>query len=85
MIQSMNFNVGTRDGKWFALWDDPEVKMEGPARDTEAEALKDRDHAAQLAVMILRTRMPGAKITVEKPNYHRLGEYRDVFDADGEQ
>jgi hypothetical protein len=67
MIHSLNFNVGQRDGKWFALWDDAETNnhMEGPARDTEAEAIADRDHAAQLAVMVLRQRMPGAVITKE--------------------
>jgi hypothetical protein len=68
MIHSLNFNVGQRDGKWFALWDDAETDnhMEGPARDTEAEAIADRDRAAQLAVMVLRTHMPGAIITNER-------------------
>jgi predicted RNase H-like HicB family nuclease len=66
MIQSMNFNVGTRDGKWYALWDDPDGKMEGPARDTEAEALADRDRATQLAVMALRKHIPGATVTTKR-------------------
>lgn len=68
MIHSLNFNVGQRDGKWFALWDGAETDnhMEGPARDTEAEAIADRDRAAQLAVMVLRAHMPGAIITNER-------------------
>ena len=68
MIHSLNFNVGQRDGKWHACWDDAEtkIKMEGPARDTEAEAIADRDRAAQLAVMVLRAHMPGAIITNER-------------------
>ena len=68
MIHSMNFSVGQRDGKWFALLDEAETNthMEGPARDTEAEAIADRDHSAQLAVMVLRAHMPGAIITNER-------------------
>jgi hypothetical protein len=64
MIQSMKFNVGTRDGKWYAVWDDPDGNMEGPPRDTHEEALKDRDYAVQMAVMSMRTHIPGSNITV---------------------
>ena len=66
MIQSMIFNVGQRVGKWYACWDDPDGRMEGPARDTKAEAIADREHAAQLAMTVLRRHMPGAVITKER-------------------
>ena len=72
MIQSMNFNVGTRNGKWYALWEDPDGKMEGPARDTEVEALVDRDRAVKLAAMTLLTSIPGAVITVRETPTNRM-------------
>ena len=64
----LNFGVGERDGKFHAYWDDPEGRMEGPARDTEAEALKDRDYAAILGAEHIAKHFPRAKIRVGRPN-----------------
>jgi predicted RNase H-like HicB family nuclease len=63
VILSVTISVGQRDGKWHAVVDDPDCSMEGPARDTEAEAIADRDHAAKLFETILLEHMPKAVIT----------------------
>jgi hypothetical protein len=72
MKMEFNFGVGERDGKFHAYWDDPEGRREGPARDTEAEALKDRDYAAILCAKHLAKYFPQAKIRVERPNPSQL-------------
>ena len=69
----LNFNTGTRNGNWYAFWNDPDGKMmEGPARDTEVEALVDRDRAVKLAAMTLLTSIPGAVITVRETPTNRM-------------
>lgn len=66
MIRSLTFGVGQRDGKYHAYWDAPDGRMEGPARDTEKEALADRDQAVQIAVMHVRSNMPDSVVNVGK-------------------
>jgi hypothetical protein len=68
MKMELNFGVGECDGKFHAYWDDPEgERMLGPARDTEAEALKDRDNAAILGAECMAKHFPRAKLRVERP------------------
>lgn len=66
MLRSLNFGVGVRNGKHHAFWDSEDGRMEGPPRDTEKEALADRDRALQLAVMHIRAKMPEAVVSTSR-------------------
>jgi hypothetical protein len=66
MINVALFNIGQRGAKWHAVWEADGESMEGPARDTRAEAEADRDHAIHLFKRIMSKTMPGAKLTASK-------------------
>jgi hypothetical protein len=51
MIKTVIFGVGERGGKFHSFMEaEGEPRLEGPARDTEAEALRDRDKGMQLSI-----------------------------------
>ena len=66
MIECLVFGIGKRGEKHHAYADFPDGRMEGPARDTEAEAMADRDRFGRLAMDHLKKVMPDGITTIQK-------------------
>ena len=58
--------TGTVGDKHVAWCDMPDGRWTGPERETEAEAIADRDKLAKVAEAIIKKRMPNAIITKGK-------------------
>jgi hypothetical protein len=65
MLETLDFAIGTRGEKWHAVWRNaPDGQMEGPARETKQEALRDIDNITSLAKRVFRKLFPHCIINV---------------------
>jgi hypothetical protein len=63
MLEVFNMGIGMIGDKHVAWCDMPDGRYIGPERDTEQEAIADRDNLAALAEAYMKNRIPNAIIT----------------------